>query len=140
MLAKRVRMLPAFPTDESCQGDLDFCVLGHDHRPLTLLEALSLVLIFLILQDLQDRRWRSLVPLKHWHKHFCILWGKERHKFSPDSFCLRFYLFIHERHREKEAETGRGRSRSRLHAGTLMWNLILGLQDHALGRRQALNH
>ena len=32
-----------------------------------------------------------------------------------------------------------GRERSRLHAGSLMWDSILGLQDHALGRRQALN-
>ena len=53
-------------------------------------------------------------------------------------------LFIHERHREREREreretgrdTGRdtGRGRSRLHAGSLMWDLILGLQDHAPSR------
>ena len=43
--------------------------------------------------------------------------------------------------RDTERETGRdtGRGRSRLHAGSLMWDLIPGLQDHALGRRQALN-
>ena len=35
------------------------------------------------------------------------------------------FLFIHERHTEREAETGRGRSR--LHAGSLMWDSILGL-------------
>ena len=40
------------------------------------------------------------------------------------SFFLRFYLFIHER------QTGRGRSR--LHAGSLMWDLIPGLQGHSL--------
>ena len=45
------------------------------------------------------------------------------------------------RERERERERGRdtGRGRSRLHAVSLMWDLILGLQDHALGRRQALN-
>ena len=40
-----------------------------------------------------------------------------------------------ERERERERERGRdtGRGRSRLHAGSLMWDSILGLQDHALG-------
>ena len=47
------------------------------------------------------------------------------------------YLFIDTRtHRGRD--TGRGRSR--LHAGSLMWDWIPGLQDHALGRREALNH
>ena len=39
---------------------------------------------------------------------------------------------------QREAETGR--ERSRLHAGSLMRDLILGLQDHALGQREMLNH
>ena len=43
-----------------------------------------------------------------------------------------FKEFIHERYRE------RGRGRSRLHAGSLTWDSIPRLQDHALGRRQAL--
>ena len=34
-------------------------------------------------------------------------------------------------HRDTGRDTGRGRSR--LHAGSLMWDSILGLQDHALG-------
>ena len=36
---------------------------------------------------------------------------------------------------ERERERGRdkGRGRSRLHAGSLMWDLIPDLQDHALG-------
>ena len=38
---------------------------------------------------------------------------------------------------ERGRDTGRGRSR--LHAGSPMWDLIPGLQDHALDRRQALN-
>ena len=33
---------------------------------------------------------------------------------------------------EREAEA-QGRGRSRLHAGSPMWDSILGLQDHALG-------
>ena len=46
------------------------------------------------------------------------------------------------RERERERERGRdtGRGRSRLHAGIPMQDLIPGLQDHALGRRQMLNH
>ena len=40
-----------------------------------------------------------------------------------------FKDFIYERERERE----RGRGRSRIHIGSLMWDLIPGLQDHALG-------
>ena len=39
--------------------------------------------------------------------------------------------------RERGRDTGRGRSR--LHAGSPMRDLILGLQDDALGLRQAIN-
>ena len=50
---------------------------------------------------------------------------------------LRFYLFIRvtERERQTETERGRdtGRGRSRLHAGSLTWDSIPGLQDYALG-------
>ena len=46
-------------------------------------------------------------------------------------YFLRSYLFIHERQRERSRDTGR--QRSRLHAGSPMWDSILGLQDHALG-------
>ena len=51
-------------------------------------------------------------------------------------FFLIFYLFIHERHRERGRDTGR--ERSRLHAGSLMWDSIPGLQDYALDQRQKL--
>ena len=46
-----------------------------------------------------------------------------------------------ERERERERETGRdtGKGRRRLHAGSPMWGLILGLQDYALSQRQMLN-
>ena len=44
-----------------------------------------------------------------------------------------------ERERERERERGRGTGRSRLHAGSLMKDSILGLQDYALDQRQALN-
>ena len=44
----------------------------------------------------------------------------------------------------KDTERGGGgrdidRGKSRLHAGSLMWNSIPGLQDHALSGRQMLN-
>ena len=44
-------------------------------------------------------------------------------------------------HTERERETERqrdreiGRGRSRLHAGSPIWDLIPGLQDHALSQR-----
>ena len=46
-----------------------------------------------------------------------------------------------EREGERERESGRdtGRGRSRLHARSPTWDAIPGLQDHALGQRQALN-
>ena len=42
---------------------------------------------------------------------------------------------MRDREREIERDRGRdtGRGKSRLHAGTPTWDLILGLQDHALG-------
>ena len=62
-------------------------------------------------------------------------------------FFLRFYLFIHDRHRERERgrDTGRGRSRgrSRLHAGSLTWDSILGIQNlqpWAEGGAKPLSH
>ena len=67
--------------------------------------------------------------------------GKDKIKevFQNDwTLFLRFYLFIHERQGERGRDTGRGRSR--LHAGSLMGDLILGFQDHALSQRQMLNH
>ena len=47
------------------------------------------------------------------------------------------FIYLFERERERERERGRniGRKRSRLNAGSPMWDLILGLQDHALGAK-----
>ena len=53
-------------------------------------------------------------------------------------YFLKDFIYLIMRAREREAETGR--ERSRLHAGSPMWDSILGLQDEALGRRQALYH
>ena len=47
-------------------------------------------------------------------------------------------LFIYDRHRKRGRDTGRGRGR--LHAGSPTRDSVLGLQDHALGQRQVLNH
>ena len=44
-------------------------------------------------------------------------------------FMILFILFM--RNTERGRDTGRGRSR--LHAGSPTWDLIPGLQDHALG-------
>ena len=46
------------------------------------------------------------------------------------------YLFMRDTQIER-LDTDRGRSR--LHAWSLMWDLIQGLQDHSLGQRQAPN-
>ena len=50
-------------------------------------------------------------------------------------------MIVRERERERERERGRdtGRGRSKLHAGSPTWDSIPGLQDSALGQRQAPN-
>ena len=53
--------------------------------------------------------------------------------FSMSFFKDFIYLFVRDTGREKERGRGTGRGRSRLHAGSPMWDLIPGLQDHALG-------
>ena len=60
----------------------------------------------------------------------CVYTAKEASNLGVFIF-LRFYLFIQERERERGRDIGR--ERSRLHADSLMWDSILGLQDHALG-------
>ena len=44
------------------------------------------------------------------------------------------------RNTHRERQRRRQRERSRLQAGSPMWDSIPGLQDHALGGRQTLNH
>ena len=59
-----------------------------------------------------------------------------KEKLIPLFFFKDFiYLFIRDTQRGRDT----GRRRSRLHVGSLMWDSISGLQDHALGRRQAPN-
>ena len=50
-------------------------------------------------------------------------------------FFFFFNLFMRNTERERERERGRdtGRGISRLHAGSPIWDLILGLQDHIPG-------
>ena len=54
-------------------------------------------------------------------------------------FFLKIFIYLFMRDTERERGRDIGRGRNRLHTGSPMWDLILGLQDHALGRRQALN-
>ena len=51
-------------------------------------------------------------------------------------FKKRFYLIIHERHTERGRDLVRGRGR--LPVGSLMWDLISGLQDHVLSQDRCL--
>ena len=55
-------------------------------------------------------------------------------------FFLRFYLFIHERQRETERERQRHRPREKQAPCREPDVGLLGLQVHALGQRQMLNH
>ena len=49
---------------------------------------------------------------------------------SSPFFLFKDFIYLLLRDRERGRDTGRGRSR--LHAGSPMWDSILGLQDHAL--------
>ena len=60
---------------------------------------------------------------------------KQALRDDVQKFFLGFYLFM----RNRERDMGRGR-RNRLHTGSLMWDLIPGLWDHALSQRQRFNH
>ena len=59
------------------------------------------------------------------------------------SFFFNFYLFIYDSHREREREKERQRHRQREKqapcTGSPTWDSIPGLQDRALGQRQAPN-
>ena len=50
---------------------------------------------------------------------------------------LKSYLFTRGTEKERGRDIGSGRSR--LHAGSLMWDLIPELWNHALSQRQMLN-
>ena len=56
-------------------------------------------------------------------------------------FFFKDFIYLFTRDTEGERERGRyiGRGRSRLHTRSPMWDSIPGLQDCALGQRQALN-
>ena len=70
----------------------------------------------------------STVPQQNWATSDKVSW---------QIFFNFIYLFMRDRERERGRDTVRGRSR--LHAGSLTWDLIPGLQDHTVDRRRALN-
>ena len=54
-------------------------------------------------------------------------------------FFSKDFINLFMKDRKSVRDTGRGR-RSRLHARTLMWDSIPGIQDHVLSQRQMYNH
>ena len=89
------------------------------------------------------RRRRNISPIKEQDKVIAKELNKTVYAICLTEnllFFLRFYLFIHKRYTEIQRGRNTGRGRSRLHAESPMWDSIPGLQDHALGQRQALNH
>ena len=60
--------------------------------------------------------------------------------FEKKIVFLKIFIYIFMRDTEREGGRDTGRGRSRLHPGSPMWDSIPGLQDHALGQRQAPNH
>ena len=80
------------------------------------------------------------------HSHSGFYFNVTETNLHFTSYFFKKIVFIYsletqkERERKRERERDEGRGRSRLHAGNSMWDSIPGLQDHALGRRQTLNH
>ena len=52
-------------------------------------------------------------------------------KDLPCQIFLKDFLYLFMRHTERERSRDTGRGKSRLHAGSLMWDSIPGLQHHA---------
>ena len=73
-------------------------------------------------------------PLITFVCYFFYYIGSMLHHFVPDFFLIFLFCFVFI-HRDTEREGGRGtgRGRRRLHAGSLTWDSIPGLQDQALG-------
>ena len=74
---------------------------------------------------------------------FSVVWCRFFFSFLFLSFFFfleGLYLFIHERHTQRERGRVTGRESSRLHAGSPMWDSVLGSGDHTLSQRQTLNH
>ena len=62
-------------------------------------------------------------------------------KVSPIPFIIIIiYLFMIVTERERGRQRHRQREKQAPRTGSLMWDSIPGLQDHALGQRQAPNH
>ena len=55
------------------------------------------------------------------------------------TFFLNFYLFMIVTQRERGRQRHRQREKQAPCTGSLTWDLMPGLQDRALGQRQALN-
>ena len=69
-----------------------------------------------------------------WKGHSIYYEGRNiKYLFKKDFI----YLFMKDTGTEKGRDVGR--ERSRLHAGSSMWDSILGPGDHALSQRQTLN-
>ena len=58
--------------------------------------------------------------------------------FFLHTFFLKDFIYLFMRDTEKGRDIGRGRIR--LHAGSPVWESVMGLQDQTLRQRQMLNH
>ena len=85
-----------------------------------------------LIPGLRDHALSQRQMLNHWAT-------QASHDFIFFLFFLKIYLFIYLFMRERERGRDTGRGRSRLHAKSSMQDSIQGLQDLALGQRQALN-
>ena len=85
----------------------------------------------------QAEKSDKVIMLKTWEKNSSSLRNLWFYSFF---FFLKIFIYLFLRERERKRVRGAGRGRSRLHPGSLTWYSIPGLQDHAPGQRQALNH
>ena len=86
-------------------------------------------------QEYKDYRLFSNRTRRHWNKDV-----KFWREIITNTAFFKKILFIFSWETQRETGKDRGRGRSRLLVESLMWDWILGPRDHALSRRQMLNH
>ena len=114
-------------------------VKGLDHDPLSREAFLDFPGWFAVvlpsgLQNQSVHFSMTFNPLLEW-----IVSGVSLTKLRPSHFLKKYILFIYSWETESEKSRDIGRGRSRLPTGSLMWDSIPRLQDHALSWRQMLN-
>ena len=118
-----------------------YFLLSWDHRVAKII--ITLIVNKTRLLEIKLSNWKQFEVGMEGLSFFCVFglslflpisfW-----KFVESAFFFKDFIY-HDRHREKERQRHRQREKQ-APCRSPTWDLIPGLQHHALGRRQALNH